>query len=157
VSAVADNYAKLQEMGVEVFSVSVDSHFVHKMWDDHELMKMVEGGVPFPMISDQAGNVGRAYGVWDEAQGIELRGRFIIDPDGVIQAMEVLTPPVGRKLAESVRQLQAFQLVRQSKGTEATPAGWEPGQPALKPGPDLVGNVWKVWKPSMDRKITLTH
>jgi len=150
VSAVADNYAKLQELGVEVFSVSVDSHFVHKMWNDHELVKMVEGGVPFPMVSDQAGNVGRAYGVWDEGQGIELRGRFIIDPDGVIQAMEVLTPPVGRKLAETVRQVQAFQLVRQSEGNEATPAGWEPGQPTLKPGPDLVGNVWKVWKPSQE-------
>ena len=149
-SAVADNYSKLQELGVEVFSVSVDSHFVHKMWDDHELSKMVEGGVPFPMVSDQAGNVGRAYGVWDEGQGIELRGRFIIDPDGVIQAMEVLTPPVGRKLAETVRQVQAFQLVRQSQGTEATPAGWEPGQPTLKPGPGLVGQVWKVWKPSME-------
>ena len=150
-SAVADKYPKLQELGIEVFSVSVDSHFVHKMWNDYELTKMVEGGVPFPMVSDQAGNVGRAYGVWDEGQGIELRGRFIIDPDGVIQAMEVLTPPVGRKLAETVRQVQAFQLVRQSKGTEATPAGWEPGQPTLKPGPDLVGNVWKVWKPSMEK------
>jgi peroxiredoxin (alkyl hydroperoxide reductase subunit C) len=151
VSAVADNYSKLQEMGVEVFSVSVDSHFVHKMWNDHELSKMVEGGIPFPMISDQAGNVGRAFGVWDEGQGIELRGRFIIDPDGIIQAMEVLTPPVGRKLAETVRQVQAFGVVRQSKGAEAAPAGWEPGQPTLKPGPDLVGQVWKVWKPSMEK------
>jgi peroxiredoxin (alkyl hydroperoxide reductase subunit C) len=151
VSAVADNYSKLQELGIDVFSVSVDSHFVHKMWNDHELTKMVDGGVPFPMIADQAGNVGRAYGVWDEGQGIELRGRFIIDPDGVIQAMEVLTPPVGRKLAETVRQVQAFQLVRQTKGAEATPAGWEPGQPTLKPGPDLVGNVWKIWKPSMEK------
>jgi alkyl hydroperoxide reductase subunit AhpC len=150
VSAVADKYRQLQELGIEVLSVSVDSHFVHKMWNDHELSKMVKGGVPFPMVSDQAGNVGRAYGVWDEGQGIELRGRFIIDPDGVIQAMEVLTPPVGRKLAETVRQVQAFQLVRQSGGAEATPAGWEPGQPTLKPGPDLVGRVWEVWKPSME-------
>jgi alkyl hydroperoxide reductase subunit AhpC len=150
VSAVADKYAALQMLGVEVIAVSVDSHFVHKMWNDHELNKMVEGGVPFHMVSDQAGNVGRAYGVWDEAQGIELRGRFIIDPDGVIQAMEVLTPPVGRRLAESVRQVQAFQHVRASKGTEATPAGWMPGEVTLKPGPDLVGNVWKVWKPSME-------
>ena len=103
------------------------------------------------MVSDQAGNVGRAFGVWDENQGIELRGRFIIDPDGVIQAMEVLTPPVGRKFAESIRQIKAFQLVRASKGTEATPAGWEPGQPTLKPGPDLVGNVWKVWQPKQEK------
>jgi peroxiredoxin (alkyl hydroperoxide reductase subunit C) len=151
VSAVADKYPVLTKLGVEVFSVSVDSHFVHKMWNDNELTKMVEGGVPFHMISDQAGNVGRAYGVYDENQGIELRGRFIIDPDGVIQAMEVLTPPVGRRFAETVRQIQAFQLVRATKGTEATPAGWMPGDPTLKPGPDLVGNVWKVWKPNMEK------
>jgi peroxiredoxin (alkyl hydroperoxide reductase subunit C) len=151
VSAVADKYAELQELGVETFSVSVDSHFVHKMWNDHELVKMVDGGVPFPMISDQAGNIGRAYGVYDETQGIELRGRFIIDPDGVIQAMELLTPPVGRRIAETVRQVQAYQVVRASGGAEATPAGWMPGDPVLTPGPDLVGNVWKVWKPEMER------
>jgi alkyl hydroperoxide reductase subunit AhpC len=151
VSAVADKYSELQKLGCEVISVSVDSHFVHKMWNDHELTKMVEGGVPFHMVSDQAGNLGRAYGVWDETQGIEMRGRFIIDPDGIIQAMEVMTPPVGRRLAETVRQIQAFQHVRSTKGAEATPAGWVPGQPTLKPGPDLVGNVWKVWKPSMEK------
>jgi peroxiredoxin (alkyl hydroperoxide reductase subunit C) len=150
VSAVAAQYQTLKKLGVEVISVSVDSHFVHKMWNDDELSKMVDGGVPFHMASDQAGNVGRAYGVWDESQGIEMRGRFIIDPDGVIQAMEVLTPPVGRKFAETVRQVQAFQLVRASGGAEATPAGWEPGKSTLKPGPGLVGKVWEVWKPSME-------
>lgn len=150
-SAVADKYAKLQELGVEVLSVSVDSHFVHKMWNDNELTKMVDGGVPFHMVSDQAGNIGRAYGVYDENMGIEMRGRFIIDPDGIVQAMEVLTPPVGRMFAETVRQIQAFQLVRASKGAEATPAGWQPGQPTLQPGPDLVGNVWRVWNPKMEK------
>ena len=150
-SAVADKYPQLQALGVEVLSVSVDSHFVHKMWNDNELTKMVEGGVPFHMVSDQAGNIGRAYGVYDENMGIEMRGRFIIDPDGVVQAMEVLTPPVGRMFAETVRQVQAFQLVRASKGAEATPAGWQPGQATLKPGPDLVGNVWKVWNPKMEK------
>jgi alkyl hydroperoxide reductase subunit AhpC len=148
VSAVADKYAQLQELGVEVFSVSVDSHFVHKMWNDHEISRMVDGGVPFHMLSDQAGSIGRAYGVFDDAMGIEMRGRFIIDPDGVIQAIETLTPPVGRKISETIRQIQAFQLVRASQGTEATPAGWMPGDPVLRPGPDLVGNVWKVWKPN---------
>jgi len=151
VSAVADSYQELKDLGCEVFSVSVDSHFVHKMWNDHELVKMVEGGVPLHMLSDQAGHIGRAYGVYDENGGIELRGRFLIDPDGVIQAMEVLTPPVGRRLAETVRQLQAFQLVRESKGSQATPAGWAPGGLVLEPGPDLVGNVWKVWNPKMER------
>jgi alkyl hydroperoxide reductase subunit AhpC len=150
VSAVADQYEALQNLGVEVISVSVDSMYVHKMWNDHELSKMVEGGIPFHMASDSAGNVGKVYGVYNEDTGVEFRGRFIIDPDGVIQGMEVLTPPVGRKLAESIRQIQAFQLVRESKGTQATPAGWEPGKLTLKPGPDLVGRVWEVWKPTME-------
>jgi len=131
---------------VEVLSVSVDSMFVHKMWNDQELSKMVEGGVPFPMLSDGGGKVGKVYGVYDEEAGVETRGRFLIDPDGVIQGYEVLTPPVGRNVLESIRQVQAFQLVRESKGTEATPSGWKPGKPTLKPGPDLVGNVWKEWK-----------
>jgi peroxiredoxin (alkyl hydroperoxide reductase subunit C) len=133
-----------------VISVSVDSQFVHKMWNDYELVKMVGHDVPFHMASDGAGNVGRTYGVYDENAGVELRGRFIIDPDGIVQGMEVLTPPVGRKLAETIRQVQAFQHVRTTKGAEACPAGWEPGKKTLRPGPDLVGNVWKVWNPKED-------
>lgn len=107
---------------------------------------MVEGGVPFPMLSDGGGRVGKVYGVYDEDAGVEMRGRFLIDPDGVIQGYEVLTPPVGRNVEESLRQLQAFQLVRKSKGTEATPSEWRPGKKILNPGPDLVGRVWEVWK-----------
>ena len=129
--------------------MSIDSVFVHKMWDDHELSKMVNGGVPFPMLSDAGGKVGTAYGVYDDNAGVETRGRFIIDPDGVVQALEVLTPPVGRNVGESLRQIQAFQLVRESKGMQATPSGWRPGKLVLNPGPDLVGNVWKVWKTNM--------
>ena len=146
-SAVADQFARFQELGIEIISVSVDSQFVHKVWDEEELQKMVDGGIPFPMASDGSGAIGQVYGVYDEAAGVDIRGRFIIDPDGVIQAMEVLTPAVGRNLDETFRQVQAFQLVRKSKGTEATPSGWTPGKPTLKPGPDLVGKVWKVWKP----------
>jgi len=109
---------------------------------------MIEGDIPFPMISDAGGHLGRIYGVYDEEAGVDVRGRFIIDPDGVIQAMEVLTPPVGRKIDETIRQIHAFQKVRESKGAEACPAGWNPGETTLKPGPDLVGKVWKVWKVS---------
>lgn len=129
--------------------MSIDSVFVHKMWNDHELSKMVDGGIPFPMLSDAGGKVGAAYGVYDADAGVETRGRFIIDPDGVVQAIENLTPPVGRNVAESLREIQAFQLVRESKGTQATPSGWRPGKLVLTPGPDLVGNVWKVWKTDM--------
>lgn len=129
--------------------MSIDSMFVHKMWDDDELSKMVEGGVPFPMLSDAGGKVGRIYGVFDENSGVETRGRFLIDPDGVIQGFEVLSPPVGRNVMETIRQIQAFQLVRETNGSEATPSGWKPGKKTLKPGIDLVGKVWREWKTSM--------
>lgn len=145
-AAVASKYKEIQDLGAELLSVSVDSHFVHKMWQDNELSKMVPGGVPFPMLSDQTGNIGKIYGVFDEDAGVETRGRFIIDPDGVVQAIEIVTPPVGRNVSELIRQLQAFQHVRKTNGTEATPSGWQPGKPTLKPGPDLVGKVWEVWK-----------
>ena len=121
---------------------------MHKIWEEIELGKMTQGGIPWPMVSDGAGDIGKVYGVYDEAGGVNIRGRFLIDPDGVIQAMEVMTPPVGRKIAETIRQVHAFQLVRKSKGAEACPAGWEPGKPTLKPGPDLVGKVWSVWQPN---------
>ncbi len=110
---------------------------------------MIEGGVPFAMLSDAGGEIGKVYGVYDEEAGVDIRGRFLIDPDGVIQAMEVMTPPVGRNISELIRQIAAFQHVRKSEGAEATPAGWTPGEPTLKPGPSLVGKVWKEWKPKL--------
>ncbi len=122
--------------------------FVHKMWNDNELSKMADGGVPFPMLSDTGGKIGRMYGVFDEAAGVENRGRFLIDPDGVVQGFEVLTPPVGRNVMETLRQIRAFQLVRETKGAEATPSGWNPAKDTLKPGVNLVGKVWEVWDTS---------
>ena len=149
-AAVAANHETLVGLGVQVLAVSTDSRFTHKIWQEEELSKMVDGGVPFPMLSDAGGRIGQVYGVYDEAGGVDVRGRFLIDPDGVIQAMEVLTPPVGRNFAEMIRQIQAYQLVRNSGGAEATPAGWRPGEETLKVGPDLVGKVWKVWKPKKE-------
>jgi hypothetical protein len=95
------------------------------------------------------GSVGRKHGQPLFPQDLAGRGtrRFIIDPDGVIQGMEVLTPSVGRNVAELIRQVKAFQLVRQTG--EATPSGWQPGKPTLKPNPQLVGRVWEIWKPEM--------
>jgi alkyl hydroperoxide reductase subunit AhpC len=148
-SAVAVKYPELQELGVEVLSMSTDSRFTHKIWQEEELSKMVEGGVPYPMLSDAGGAIGSLYGVYDAEAGVDIRGRFIIDPDGVIQAMEVLQPPVGRNVAELIRQVKAFQVVRESRGAEATPSGWQPGRPTLKVGPDLVGKVYEVWTTDM--------
>jgi alkyl hydroperoxide reductase subunit AhpC len=135
--------------------MSTDSRFVHKIWQEEELSKMVPGGVPFPMLADGGGKIGEVYGVYDEESGVDIRGRFIIDPDGVIQAMEVLTPPVGRNVAELIRQVKAFQHVR--KTGEATPSGWQPGKVTLQPGPALVGKVWQVWKPEMAFEDSKVH
>ncbi len=148
ISAVADAYAEFEKLGVQVLSVSIDSVFTHKMWNDNEISKMINKDIPFPMLSDPDGAIGKMYGVYDLDGKVETRGRFIIDPDGNVQAYEVLTPPVGRNLCETLRQIQAFQYVREHNGTEATPAGWVPGKKTLKPSPALVGNVWKEWSVS---------
>lgn len=129
---------------MEVLAVSTDSRFSHRIWQEVELSKMIPGGVPYPMLADRGGRIGKVYGVYNPKAGVNIRGRFIIDPDGVIQAMEVLTPSVGRNVSETIRQVKAFQLVRE-KGV-ATPSGWQPGKKTLKPDMELSGEVWKVWK-----------
>lgn len=146
-SAVADKAPEFDKLGVQVLACSTDSRFVHKIWQAEELTKMVDGGFPYPMLSDAGGRIGAVYGIYDEMAGVDVRGRFLIDPDGIIQSMEILTPPVGRKVEEAIRQVQAYQHVRATKGAEVCPAGWEPGEITLKVSPDLAGNVWKVWKP----------
>jgi alkyl hydroperoxide reductase subunit AhpC len=144
-AAVAARYGEFKALGAEVLAMSTDSRFVHKIWQEQELTRMLEGGVPFPMLSDAGGRIGAVYGVYDEAAGVDIRGRFIIDPDFMIRAGELLTPEVGRNPEELVRQLKAFQHVR-STG-EVTPSGWRPGEATLTPGPALVGRVWEAWKP----------
>jgi len=147
-AAVAARKDALDALGVKVIAISTNSHFVHKVWQEEELSKMVDGGFPWPMVSDATGSIGQMYGVYDESGGVDIRGRFIIDPDGIIQAMEILTPTVGRNFAELERQVKAYQHVRATG--EVTPAGWQPGRKTLEPGPDLVGKVWKVWKPGQE-------
>lgn len=146
-SAVAVKREEIESLNVQVLTLSVDSKFSHKIWQEEELSKMVPGGVPYPMLNDPGGRIGRMYGVYDEGLGVNVRGRFIIDPDGIIQAFEVLSPPVGRNVAEMIRQVQAFQHTRETG--EVMPSGWKPGKATLKPGPSLVGHVWEVWKPEM--------
>ncbi len=133
-----------------MLTISVDGKHVHKMWVEYELSRMTGGDIPWPMVSDPGGRIGRIYNVYDQDEGVDIRGRFIIDPDGVIQAMEVLTPPVGRRIDETLRQFQAYQRVRNSGGTEACPVDWTPGSATLKPGPDLVGRVWETFQQSLE-------
>jgi peroxiredoxin (alkyl hydroperoxide reductase subunit C) len=147
-TAVAARYAEMTSLGVEVLAISVDSPYAHKVWQEGELSQMVAGGLPYPMLSDPGGRIGELYGVYDEENGVDLRGRFLIDPEGILQAMEVLAPAVGRNVAEMIRQIRACKYVRENVD-EATPAGWEPGKKTLKPGQDQVGKVCQIWAPDM--------
>ena len=149
-SAVADRYSEFQELGVEVLSISVDSTYSHKVWQEVELSKMVEGQIPYAMVADPGGKIGALYGVYDEDAGVDIRGRFLIDAEGIVQAMEVLTPPVGRHVSEVIRQLKAFQ--HHQKTGELMPSGWQPGKPTLPPATDtlkMAGKVWEIWKPQL--------
>jgi peroxiredoxin (alkyl hydroperoxide reductase subunit C) len=126
--------------------MSVDSVYTHKAWEEHELADMIESGMPWPMLSDLGGKVGRAYGMYDKEVGTEVRGYFLIDPDGIVQASSAIASSIGHDVEEILRQIEAIQ---HSIATgEAMPEGWRPGLPTLNPGVDLVGKVHTVWKPS---------
>lgn len=134
---MADHYAKLQEMDVEVISVSTDTVFVHKAWQDHS---EAISNVKFPMAADPTGKVCRAFGTYIPSEGLSLRGTYIIDPDGVLKAYELHNNDIGRSATELMRKIQAAQFVRQNGG-EVCPANWKPGADTLKPGMDLVGKI----------------
>jgi alkyl hydroperoxide reductase subunit AhpC len=108
---------------VEVISISTDTVFSHLMFKAQSpTVKEVE----YPMASDPSGEVSRAYGVWQAESGLNKRGRFIVNPEGMVMAVEVLTGPVGRSVDELIRQIEAMQAVAENPGM-AAPAGWQPG------------------------------
>ena len=147
-AAVAVKYPAFQELGAEVLAVSTDPLTTHEEWQDRELSRMVEGGILYPMISDPQGRIGSLFGVYDADSGRDLRSHFLIDPEGLVQTMEVLAAPVGRSIAEILRQLRALQHHRATG--EFMPCGWEPGKPTLNKGDEgqpTSGKVWEVWKP----------
>jgi peroxiredoxin (alkyl hydroperoxide reductase subunit C) len=134
-AAVAAQYDRLKELGVEVISISTDTHFSHWMW---KKTSPTVKNVDYVMASDPSGAVSRAYGVWNERSGLNQRGRFIIDPDGFVMAVEVLTGPVGRNVEELIRQIKAMQAVKANPGM-AAPAGWQPGDDMITTGKDDIG------------------
>lgn len=134
---LADRYAELQGLGVEVFSVSTDTHFSHKAW--HDTSDTI-GKIDYFMIGDPTTQISQDFDVLREGQGLADRGTFLIDPDGVIQVMEITAEGVGRNAAELVRKVKAAQYVRNHPG-EVCPAKWEEGESTLTPGLDLVGKI----------------
>ncbi len=147
-TSLALNYSSFRSLGAEVITFSVDSVFVHKAWEEHELKKLIsEERVPFIMASDLRRDIGDAYGALDAKTGTHLRASYLIDPDGVLQAAEILAPAVGRNVQELLRLLSAFRHVRETNDTEACPSGWLPGKTTLKPLPELVGKISTAWNP----------
>ena len=134
---LADKYEQLKSMGVEVYSVSTDTHFVHKAWHDaSDTIKKIK----FPMLADPTGVLSRAFGVYIESDGLAYRGSFLVDPEGKIKLAEVQDNSIGRNAEELVRKVQAAQFVASHPG-EVCPAKWTPGASTLKPGLNLVGKI----------------
>lgn len=127
----------LKAMGVEVYSVSTDTHFVHKAWHDNSA---AIGKIKYTMIGDPAHVISRGFDVLIEGVGLADRGTFIVDPDGVIQAVEITAGGIGRDASTLVNKIKAAQYVRNNPG-EVCPAKWKEGSTTLKPSLDLVGKI----------------
>ena len=134
---VADHYEELQKLGVEVYSVSTDTHFTHKAW--HDSSETI-GKIKYTMIGDPTMQISRNFEILREDQGLANRGTFIVDPQGIIQAVEITSEGIGRNAADLLRKIKAAQYVAAHPG-EVCPAKWEEGEATLTPSLDLVGKI----------------
>ena len=134
---LADKYDEFQKAGCELYSVSCDTHYVHKAWHDaSDRIKKIR----YPMLADPTHVLSRDFEVYIEADGVSERGTFIVNPEGNIVSYEVNAGNVGRNADELLRKLQACQFVHEH-GDEVCPAKWQPGSETLKPSLDLVGQL----------------
>ena len=134
---MADLYPEYQKLGVEVYSVSTDTHFTHKAWHDaSDTIKKIN----YPMIGDPTGAITRGFDVMIEEEGLALRGTFVVNPEGVIKVAEIHDLGIGRDAAELLRKVKAAQYVASHPG-EVCPAKWKEGEATLKPSLDLVGKI----------------
>ncbi|MEL4180925.1 alkyl hydroperoxide reductase subunit C [Roseateles sp. PN1] len=137
VEDAADNYAEFQAAGAEVYIVTTDTHFAHKVW--HETSPAV-GKAKFPLIGDPTHQLTRAFGVHIEEAGLALRGTFVINPEGQIKTVEVHDNAIARDVKETLRKLKAAQYVAKNPG-QVCPAKWKEGEKTLTPSLDLVGKI----------------
>ncbi|MBU0661293.1 redoxin domain-containing protein [Patescibacteria group bacterium] len=134
---VANNYATLQELNVEVLSVSTDTAFVHKAWHDNSPSI---AQVHYPMAADPTGKLCRALGTYIEEEGLSYRATVIVDPEGQIKTYEIHDNNIGRSAEELLRKIQAAQFVN-THGGQVCPASWKPGKETLTPGIELIGKI----------------
>lgn len=134
---LAEYYAEFQKLGVEVYSVSTDSHFTHKAWHDtSDSIKKIN----YPMLADPTGVLSRGFGVYIEEEGMAYRGTFLVNPEGQIKVAEIQDNSIGRNAEELLRKVEAALFVATHDG-EVCPAKWKEGQATLKPSIDLVGKL----------------
>jgi peroxiredoxin (alkyl hydroperoxide reductase subunit C) len=134
---LADHYEEFQKRDVEIYAVSTDTHFTHKAW--HASSETI-GKIKYPMLGDQMGIITRNFDCMREDQGLADRGTFLVDPDGVIQTVEVTAEGVGRDAEDLLRKVKAAQYVRNNPG-EVCPAAWKEGEETLAPSLELVGKI----------------
>ncbi|HDZ45815.1 hypothetical protein LCGC14_0191130 [marine sediment metagenome] len=134
---LADNYAEFKKLGVEIYSVSTDTHFTHKAW--HDSSETI-GKLQYPMIADPTLRISRNFEVLIEEVGLAERGTFVVDPDGKIQIVEINAGNIGRNAEELLRKVKAAQYVR-ANPNEVCPAKWKEGEETLAPSLDLVGKI----------------
>jgi len=134
---LADNYDEFQKMGVEIYSVSTDTHFSHKAWHDSS---DAIGKIKYTMLGDPSGVITNNFENMREGQGLADRATFLVDPDGIIQAMEVTAEGIGRDASDLLRKVKAAQYVAAHPG-EVCPAKWKEGEKTLAPSLDLVGKI----------------
>ncbi len=134
---LADHYDTFKKLGVEIYSVSTDTHFTHKAWHDaSDTIKKIQ----YPMIGDPTGAITRNFEVMIEEEGLALRGTFVINPEGQIKVVETHDLGIGRSAKELIRKVQAAQYIATHDG-EVCPAAWQPGEETLAPSLDLVGKI----------------
>ena len=134
ITAFSDRYDAFKALNTEVLGVSVDSQFSHLAWIQTERKQGGLGDIAYPLVADLKKDIASAYNVLDEAEGVALRGLFIINPEGVVQHATVNNLPVGRNVEETLRVLQALQHV-EANPDEVCPANWTPGERTMNPDP----------------------
>ena len=137
VEDAAENYAEFQKLGAEVYIVTTDTHFSHKVW--HETSPAV-GKAKFPLVGDPTHALTKAFGVHIDEEGLALRGTFVIDPSGTIKTLEIHDNAIARDMGETLRKLKAAQYVASHPG-EVCPAKWKEGAKTIAPSLDLVGKI----------------
>ena len=137
VEDAADHYEKFQAENAEIYIVTTDTHFAHKVW--HETSPAV-GKAQFPLVGDPAHVLTRPLGLLIENEGLSLRGTFIVNPEGVVKTMEVHDNAIARDMRETLRKLQAAKFVEEHPG-DVCPARWQKGSDTLTPSIDLVGKI----------------